>query len=227
MPVDELEVPLLLNLIAVGVGALVGTLRAGQEDDVDVVGMFVLALCLGFGGGLVRDFFLGNLPPAALRTPAYLVVVILAAIAGSLFLAYLGQLRRPLWVLDSLSLGLFAAVGTNAALLAGLTFLPAVLIGALASVGGTILADMLTARKSALLVSGPPGALAGLAGAITYALLYPHLDDVLVTVLAVVAAFAVRLTGPLLSFESPKPVREQLHLRDRLRTLWRRKGSST
>jgi uncharacterized membrane protein YeiH len=219
---EELQLPLLLNVVAVAVGACSGTLRAGEEDDIDVTGMFALALCFGFGGGLVRDILLGNLPPAALRTPAYLLTVLAATIVGSLFLAYLGNVQRLVWVLDSLTFGLFAAVGVNAALIAGLPFLPAVLIGAVASVGGLVLAEFLLATPSSLLYKGPPSILAGFAGALTYAVLYDTVATPVVAGAAVLAAFLVRLSGPVLGFQMPQPNRERLDLRTNLRRLWRR-----
>jgi uncharacterized membrane protein YeiH len=184
--------------------------------------MFVLALCFGFGGGIVRDLLLGNLPPAAFRTPAYILTVLVATLIGSLFLAYLDHLERPLWVLDSLSIGLFAAVGANAALLAGLSWLPAVLIGTVASIGGLLLADILQARPSSMLHRGPPVALAGLAGAVVYTVLYDVVADWAVTVLAVAATFAARAAGRYGGYVTPAPIREPLQLRTRVRRLWAR-----
>lgn len=223
--VELLDIPLALNLAAVAAGALVGTLRAADEKDIDIVGMFALALCFGFGGGLVRDVLLGNLPPAAFRTPAYIATVLVATVVGSLFLAYLDHLERPLWVLDSLSIGLFSAVGANAALLAGLSFLPVVLIGTMASVGGLVLADMLQGRASTLIHRGPPVALAGLAGAVTYTLLFDEIGEVWVTSLAVAATFAARAAGRYGGVQTPRPIREPLGLRGRVRNLWARVGA--
>jgi uncharacterized membrane protein YeiH len=242
VPIPHLHVPLGINLLAVAVGAIVGTLRAGESDDVDVVGMFVLALCFGFGGAIVRDLLLGHLPPAAFRNPAYITVVLAATVVGSIFLAYLDHLERPLWVLDSLSIGLFAAVGTNAALLSGLAFLPAVFIGTMASAGGGVLADVLQGRPSALLHRGPPNVLAGLAGAMAYAVSYDLLSEQVVTALAVGAALAVRLAGRRFGMTSPMPLKEHLglrqkvvhplglepsSLRENLRILWGRGGERT
>jgi uncharacterized membrane protein YeaQ/YmgE (transglycosylase-associated protein family) len=104
--VAALNVPMHLNLLAVTVGALVGTLTAAKDEDIDVVGMFALALCYGFGGGLMRDFFLGSLPPAALKEPTYLMAVLITTVVGSVFLVYLDHFERPLAIVDALSIGL-------------------------------------------------------------------------------------------------------------------------
>lgn len=222
---EELEVPLAVNLLAVAVGGLSGTLRAGDEENIDVVGMFALALCFGFGGGIVRDVLLGYLPPAAFRNPAYIGTVLGATLVGSIFLVYLDQLERPMWFFDSLTTGLFAAVGANAALITGLAFLPVVFVGTLASVGGSLIADALQARPSALLYQGPPAALAGMAGAVTYVALWDVFDTLSVTLLAVAASFGVRIAGALWNLRAPVPLRHALGLRTRLRELWGKAGA--
>lgn len=202
---DVLEIPLAINLLAVFFGALGGTLRAGEEEHTDLVGVFTLAAAMGFGGGLVRDVLLGNLPPAALRDPKYLIVAGLATGVGALFLFYLRKLGPVLWALDAIIVGLFASVGTNAALLAGLDIFASVLIGTIASVGGLILSDLLQGRPSSIMYVGPPNAIAGAAGALAYALLYTGTRPVITTTIAVLASVLVRLSGPLFHLNVPQP----------------------
>lgn len=209
----QLQLPLAVNVIAVAVGAIVGTLKAGEYDDIDVVGMFVLALCLGFGGSILRDILLGHLPPVTFRTPVYLATVLAAVVVASFFLAYLAHLERPLWILDTMSIGLFAAVGTNAAALAGLGILPSVLVGTVQAIGGGILVDGLLGRPSAVLFRGPMNVLAGLAGAAVYALLFDLVNDVIATSLAVGATFVLRVLGRVGNVQSPMPIKEHYGLR--------------
>lgn len=217
MAAEALEIPLAINVAAVFVGALGGAVRAGEDEKVDIVGVLTLATVMGFGGGIIRDVLLGNLPPAVLRDAWYVVAVVVAAGIGMLFLHYLRKLGKVLWVLDSLSIGLFACVGTNAALIAGLSILPAVLIGTLASVGGLILTDMFQGRPSSIMHQGPPNAAAGLAGALAYALLYTGDHVVLTSAVAIAVTFAVRLAGPVLHVQVPQPRRRAYELEQRLR----------
>ncbi len=200
-----LELPLAINLIAVFFGALGGTLRAGEEEHTDFVGVFTLAAAMGFGGGLVRDLLLGNLPPAAFRDPSYLVTAAGAAGIGMLFLYYLRKLGPVLWPIDTIVVGLFACVGTNAALIADLDLLPSIIIGTLASVGGLILSDLLQGRPSSIMYVGPPNAVAGMAGAVTYALLYTGTRPVVSIGIAVLATVLVRLSGPVFHMTVPQP----------------------
>ncbi len=215
--VEALAIPLAINLTAVSVGALAGAIRAGDDERTDLVGLVTLAAVMGFGGGIIRDVLVGNLPPAVLRDPAYLIAVIAAAAVGALFLVYLKRLGKVIWVLDALAIGLFASVGANAALLAGLSLLPAVLIGTVASVGGLMLADVLQGRPSEILYVGPPNAAAGMAGAFTYAVTYAEHRQLLAVILAIVVTFLVRLTGPVLHLEVPQPRRRAYQLEQRLR----------
>ena len=210
---DVLEIPLAINLIAVFAGALGGTIRAGEDDRTDLVGVFSLAAAMGFGGGIVRDVLLGNLPPAAFRNPLYLLTAGAATGIGALFLYYLRKLGPVLWVLDTLIVGLFASVGTNAALLARLDLLPSILIGTIASVGGLIMADLLQGRPSSIMYQGPPEAVAGLAGAVAYALLYNGTRPVITTTIAVIATVLVRLSGPLFHVTVPQPRKHAYELR--------------
>lgn len=210
---EVLEIPLFVNLLAVFVGALGGTIRAGEDDHTDLMGVLTLAAAMGFGGGIIRDVLLGNLPPAAFREPLYLVAAAAAAGLGMLFLYYLKKLGRFLWWLDTLIIGLFACVGANAALIAGLGRLPTVVIGTIGAVGGLILTDLLQARPSSIMYAGPPNAVAGMAGALVYALVYTGTQPVVTTALAVAATFVVRLTGPLFHLEVPQPRKHAYDLR--------------
>ncbi len=202
---DALEIPLAINLVAVFVGALGGTLRAGEDEKTDLVGVFTLAAAMGFGGGVVRDVLLGNLPPAAFRDAKYLIAAGAATGIGALFLYYLRKLEHVLWGLDALSVGLFACTGTNAAQLAGLGYLPSIIIGTLSSIGGLLLTDMLQGRPSSILYVGPPNAMAGLAGAAMFAAVPDGTSAVGATILAVAATVLVRASGKYFHVTVPQP----------------------
>ena len=214
---DPLAIPLALNLVAVFFGALGGVIRAGEDDRTDLVGVFTLAAARGFGGGIVRDMLLGNLPPAAFRDPLYFLVAGGATALGMLFLYYLRKLGPAMWALDSLIVGLFACVGVDAALTAGLGLLPAVIIGTIASVGGLLLCDLLQGRGSSIMYVGPPNALAGLAGALAYALVAPPTRPWIGVIVAVVVTLLARLTGPVLHLTVPQPRKHAYELRLRRR----------
>lgn len=212
-----LEVPLAINLLAVFVGALGGAVRAGDDEHTDLVGVFTLAAAMGFGGGIVRDVLLGNLPPLAFRDAKYLIVAGAATGIGALFLYYLRKLEGVLWALDALTVGLFACIGTNAAQLAGLGFLPSLIIGTLTSIGGLILADVLQGRPSSIMFVGPPNALAGLMGALAYALMPNTVPAVWAIVAALAATTLARASGRFLHVTVPQPRLEAYERRSKRR----------
>ena len=51
-----------LSVAATAVGAVQGALMVVDEPDYDVVGVVVIAACLGFGGGIVRDVLTARVP---------------------------------------------------------------------------------------------------------------------------------------------------------------------
>lgn len=198
--------PAWISISATAVGAIEGSLMALDEPDADLVGMAVLAACLGFGGGIVRDILCGSLPPAALRDPAYLVTVILCA--GGVWLAHhwIRRLGTVLYALDALVLGLFGVVGAQQALLVGLPTVSAVLLGAIVSVSGGILADILSQRRPAILQAGPPYATASLVGVIWYVLAVRWLgvDANLAAAVAVALVLALRIVADRLGVTTPR-----------------------
>ena len=208
--VAGIAVPLWINLAAAGAGGLLGTLRAGQKQELDLVGVFCVAFAVGFGGSVIRDLLLGSLPPTSFQSPWYIAVVGLAAAAGSLFLWTLQRLGGLLFAADALTLGLFAVVGTNKAILYHLDFLPAVLIGIVAGVGGAIVADILMGETPSIMVAGPPNALAAALGAITYYACYTGagLGNLGSSLCAVAVTFSLRSLGMRLGIHVPKPLRD-------------------
>lgn len=134
--------PLWIELSAVVVGALTGALFAARRG-LDLVGIVAIAIVAGLGGGMIRDVLLSTVP-AALEDPAYLVAVVAAAAVGAFFASAVQRIRWPLVGLESLSLGLFAVIGTQKTLSAGLPIAAAVLLGVITGIGGSLLRDLFT-----------------------------------------------------------------------------------
>jgi len=156
------DLSLALDLSGVGIVALSGALLAVRKGF-DVVGVTALALAAGLGGGMIRDVLLGALPPRALTHATYL----LAALAAALFHPALARLDTGVRLLDAVGLGLFAVSGAAASLDAGLSPLPAILLGVVSGVGGGVVRDVL-ALETPLVLHRDIYALAALLGAGTF-----------------------------------------------------------
>jgi uncharacterized membrane protein YeiH len=213
--VNAFTIPLWADLLAVGIGSLQGATFAAQFRDrrLDLLGVAIIGIATGFGGGLIRDLLLGEVP-RALESNAYRPVATAAALLGMLLNGLFARLNALITALDALTIGLFLAIGTTAALAAGLPEVPAVFVGVISAVGGSILRDLLLNVPIALMHVGSLYAVAALAGGAVIVVLTRFDVDVSVAALAgVVVTFVVRILAVLFRWSLP----EQRSLRRRPR----------
>lgn len=172
MHAEPFTIPLWVDLLAVGVGSLQGALFAAGFRDrrLDLLGVAIIGIATGFGGGILRDVLLAQ-TPAALQSNGYLPVATAAALAGMLLERLFQRLRHLITVLDALTLGLFGAIGTTKALALGLPPVPAVFLGTLSAVGGSVLRDVLLNLPIALMHVGSLYAVAAVVGSASLVLL--------------------------------------------------------
>ncbi|RQP11359.1 MAG: hypothetical protein EAS51_06235 [Microbacteriaceae bacterium] len=199
-----------MDLLAVGIGSVQGAAFAAQFRDrrLDLLGVAIVGIATGFGGGLLRDILLGHVP-LALQSNWYLPVATVAALVGMLLQRLVHKLGVTLNVLDAVSIGLFGALGTTKALAAGLPEVPAVFVGAIAAVGGSVLRDLLLNLPIAIMQVGSLYAVAAIVGSATLVVLDRFGVDVLVSgIVCVVVTFGVRVLAVVFHWTLP----EQRHL---------------
>jgi uncharacterized membrane protein YeiH len=216
------SIPLWADLAAVGIGSLQGALFAAGFRDrrLDLLGVAIIGIATGFGGGLLRDVLLSRVP-LALESNWYLPVATVAALLGMLLQQIFHRLGGLLTVLDALTIGLFGAIGTTAALATGLPEVPAIFVGVIAAVGGSIMRDLLLNVPIALMHVGSLYAVAALAGTIVLVVLQALGVPILAAaIVCVVVTFIVRMLAVLLHWSLP----EQQALR-RVRWIRRRGGA--
>src|SRR5215213_6031327 len=107
MPAD----PLLLRAVALPIGidfaatvvfSMTGAMVALRREY-DLIGLFVLALVCGLGGGLLRDsVFIQGGPPAAMRSPGYMLAVFVGCVAAIVFFSHAERFSKPFLILDAL-----------------------------------------------------------------------------------------------------------------------------
>jgi uncharacterized membrane protein YeiH len=192
------QTPLALSVAATGAGALQGALIARSDDDLDLIGMATLAVCLGFGGGIIRDMLLGTFPPTAL-TNSWFIGVVLACVAVVAALGrHLHVIEPVLIVADAAVLGLFGVIAAQQAITADLPSIAVVFVGVLAAVGGGVVADVLRGERPMVMRPGPPYALVAVVGVTTYVVLVDGVD--LQRAYASIIAVAVTFAGRVLTF---------------------------
>jgi uncharacterized membrane protein YeiH len=155
------------DLAATALLAVTGAL-AGRRKGYDLVGITVLAMAVGVGGALLRDGIFLQQVPAVVKDGRYLVAVLGGALAVVLLGGRVQRFRLVISVFDALGLGVYAVVGAQKALQAGLPPLSAVLVGVVNAVGGGLLRDVLVREEPYVFQPGELYALAALAGAAAF-----------------------------------------------------------
>ncbi len=209
------ETPLALSVAATGAGALQGALIARSDDDLDLVGMAMLAICLGFGGGIIRDVLLGTFPPTALTNTWFIGAVLAAVLVVVVVGHYLTRVEPLLLVADAAVLGLFGVIAAQQSIDAGLPFISAWFVGVLASVGGGVVADVLRRERPMIMRPGPPYALVSVAGVGTYTLLVAATD--IPRAISSIVAISVTFAGRLLTYRLGVRTRATVRTADGLR----------
>jgi len=204
---QPLFLPVWFEVAAIFAGALAGGMTAVRLKF-DVTGVMVLAVVNGLGGGIIRDMLLQDYGVFAIEQPRALWAVLAAALVAMFFFSAAKRISPALAVIDAFSLGLFCLVGADKALVAGLTIVPAIMLGTVTAVGGGMLRDVLCDREPEILRRGSLSATAALAGSTTYVLLVSWLNITKfpAMVAAGTVAMVLRVGSLWLGWESPEPV---------------------
>jgi uncharacterized membrane protein YeiH len=204
-PMDHaVTLPLYLDLIAVFLGGLTGSLHAVRKGFA-VTGLVALAIGAGLGGGILRDILLQNGPPVALTQPAYLPTVLVAAGIGFFFGSLVRRFQKPMILMDAVWLGLYAVVGAEKALGLGLSGFSAILVGAVASTGGSVIMDVLAGEKPDLVRPGPIGHFGAVIGAVIYVTMAKWLGvpAAVAMIVTVVVVFVIRVAALRFGIQAP------------------------
>ena len=206
VPLAIFVLPIWVDVLAVAIGALQGALVAAQfrSRRLDVLGVAIVGIATGFGGGLMRDILLAEIP-AALQSNWYLPAAVGAALLGMLLERAFSRVNIAITILDALTIGLFGAIGTTKALAMGLPAAPAVFVGALSAVGGSILRDMLLNTHIALMHVGSLYAVAAILGSVSLVVsLQLGVPLVAAAAVGVAVTFGVRVLAVVFNWSLPE-----------------------
>lgn len=199
----------LIGTVAFSVsGAMVGI-----EQKMDIFGVCVLGIFTAVGGGMVRDIIIGTVP-SALINPVYVAVASFAALGVFIVLLlrkkhFRGRFRAAydtvMLIMDALGLGIFTAVGVRTGINAGYpdnTFL-LVFLGTLTGVGGGLLRDVMAGVPPYIFVKHIY-ALASIAGACAFILLYRAFGEVAALIGASLLVVTIRLLAAHYRWNLPR-----------------------
>lgn len=206
MLIHNAELQLVLDLVGVFVFALSGGLVAVRKG-LDLVGVLVLSWVAGLGGGVLRDVFIGAIPPVGLSDWRQMLA---ALVAGSLVFVMhpaFHRISRVVRVLDAAGLAVFAVGGSLKALGFDVGLLTAVIVGVLTAVGGGMLRDVLAGQVPEVLrreLYAVPALLGS--ATVVFAFREGFLSGYVVWG-AVALVFVVRMAAVVLDLNAPHPLR--------------------
>ena len=205
------------------VGAVSFTISAtiyAIHKRADIIGALVFSLLTCFGGGLIRDISIGQLPPQILvsREAHYLALV---SIGVCLICYHLGFIKKIgsfadrhqhsflIEFTDSLGLASFVVSGLEIALEYEKTgFVILVFAGCITGVGGGILRDICSAeipsvfKKHIYLI---PVIIAS----VFFALTYDKMSEILCVIITLVIIISIRMVAFKFKWNLPIPKREE------------------
>ncbi|MGB7964235.1 MAG: trimeric intracellular cation channel family protein [Propionicimonas sp.] len=195
---------LIIDVVGTFAFAVNGAFTATRTVRLDIVGVLVLGVMTAIGGGIMRDVLIGALPPSAFTHWYYLA----AAGCGALLAFFVSRpprlLTGPMIVLDAIGLSLFCVTGAQKALDYGLDPVPAIIVGAIAAVGGGTIRDIMIGQVPSVLTSGLY-AIPALVGAAIGVLAVPsRVLGIPVAVIAATMCFVIRMLGVWFKLEAPK-----------------------
>ena len=196
-----------LDILAAGFGSVMGAV-IGVHHRFALMGVIGLAIISGVGGGLVRDTLLQQGTPVALQDWSYGAAVLAGGLVGAFFAQAAQRVWQLLLLVDSIALGLFAAIGAESSLTMGLPAGSAIAVGTTAAVGGWAIRDIVTGViPPDLFKPGDLHGAAALVGCSLYVLLVaaagvPSLGAATACVLV---TFVLRLSALLVHLREPRP----------------------
>lgn len=185
------------------------------KKKVDIFGVLFLGIITAFGGGLMRDITLGNLPPAMFRNTKYLLFATLA----SLIVFFTASLFKNKYIqnellidtinniFDAIGLGAFSVIGAQLTIqLYGnaSTFL-IIVMGMITGIGGGILRDLLV-REIPFVLKKRVYAVASILGAGTYFFLLYFTYSWLAMIIGVFVTFSLRMLSTVFKWNLPKAI---------------------
>ena len=171
--------------------AVSGALLAARHR-LDIIGFLFVANMTGVGGGTVRDLLL-DAPVFWVQDATYIAVCSAAALLTYAAASLLDRASQALLWADAVGIALFAVLGAQKALLAGVGPGVAVVMGIFTACFGGVIRDV-TLNETPIIMSREIYITATLAGALCYVLLagLRGAHDIVAVVGGTGAGFAVR-----------------------------------
>jgi uncharacterized membrane protein YeiH len=192
-PIHILDI---IQIIGIAAAVVSGVIEA-KRNEMDLVGVCIVAFITALGGGTIRDMLLNRYPLFWIADPMYVIGVLGFAILLAV-LAYFTKIQlteRSIIFPDALGLGLYAAVGTAYAMEMHVHWVISLMMGVITATFGGVMRDILCNKVPTVFIQGEQlYATCALAGSIVYILMKSVTGDhVSATTAAVLTTTGVRM----------------------------------
>lgn len=177
---------------------------AAMEKKLDPFGVIIIAFVTSFGGGTIRDLLL-DIPVFWMRDMFGCVVVLLASIFAIMVKSFEKRFNVPLFIFDSLGLGLFTIMGIQKGLNAEQGMTISLTLGMITGCFGGIFRDVLLNRIP-LVFRKEIYATACILGGLLFLLLmrYTNLPYVFIHASTIITIVVIRTLAVKYEWQMPK-----------------------
>ena len=178
---------------------------AAAHAGLDVLGVLVVGFVVALAGGILRDVLLGDLPPAALRSPSRIITALVAA-AATFLLVGVVDVIPPLLLssMDAAGLALFAVTGAQKAYDHRSNLWVVTILAGVTATGGGVVRDLLLERLPYVLSASVYGTAALAGGLVTGILLSMTKRPTLALWAGFAVAFLLRMAAVVFGWQLPR-----------------------
>jgi uncharacterized membrane protein YeiH len=177
---------------------------AAAHAGLDLLGVLVIGFIVALAGGVTRDVLLGDLPPAAFRSPSRIVTAVVASAATFLLVGVVDVIPDlVVTTLDAIGLALFAVTGAQKAYAHGANLWIVTILGGITATGGGLIRDVILNRTPYVLSESVYGTAALAAALATGIVLATTRRPRLALWVGFAVGFTLRMLAVLLDWELP------------------------
>jgi uncharacterized membrane protein YeiH len=142
----------------------------GVRKNLDIMGIFIVAMMTSTGGGVIRDVLIGRTPLVLVNPNLFYTVTIIFLLSMVMKIYKYSDLEARKWFVLSDSMGLvsFGITGSLAAIQYDLNLFGVMVLAFVTAAGGGIIRDMMVNELPAILKSDFYGTVALVVAIITY-----------------------------------------------------------
>ncbi len=203
-----------LEIIGIISFSLSGAIMAIDREN-DFFGVVFLSIITCFGGGMLRDIFIGNTPPIFFKSYLFVIVSVFVAVSAFIIASIFKKqyvenekfVETVNNILDAAGLGVFVIAGAKICLDLGFSNpLLVIIMGMLSGTGGSMTRDIIM-REVPYLLRKRIYMLAAIIGATLYYILwYFKVSDALAYPMAILLIFIIRMLATIFKWNMPRAI---------------------